>query len=285
MKTAYLILTHANPNQLKRLIERLSYFETDFYVHLDLKSDIVVFAEIEKLPNVYFIKNREKVIWGAYSIIQATVNSFEEIINSAIAYDYIHLLSGQDYPIAGTKKMYEFFEVNPQKIFMHTLDVYSEWQEAIPRVENYHFTAYKFPAKHSLEKILRKVLPKRKMPLALKPVGRSQWFSIGINHIKYIVEFLKKNPEVVKFFKLTWAPDEIIFQTILFASEFKNDMVNNNLRYIDWNDGAPSPKIFTMADQDNLAFSGKFFARKFNPEIDDKILNWIDEHLLKENTI
>ncbi|MBY0481329.1 MAG: beta-1,6-N-acetylglucosaminyltransferase [Chitinophagaceae bacterium] len=280
MKTAYLILTHANPNQLKRLIEKLVYPETDFFVHLDLKSDISAFAGIAKMPNVYFVKNRVRVIWGAYSMIEATVKGFEEIITSSDAYDYVHLISGQDYPIAGNKKMHEFFEANPGKIFMHTLDIYTEWQEAIPRLEYYHFTAYDFPAKHYLESLLRVVLPKRKMPLKLKPVGRSQWFSMGIQHIKYIVAFLKKNPEVARFFNFTWAPDEIVFQTILFASPFKKDMVNNNLRYIDWSEGAASPKTFTMEDKEALAASGKFFARKFNPEKDSKILDWIDENLL-----
>lgn len=280
MKTAYLILAHANPKQLERLIGRLIFSDTDIYVHLDLKSDMRAFSYLSVLPNVFFIRNRVKVAWGAYSIVQATVNGFREIVASGKDYGYVHLLSGQDYPLKSNIAIHAFFEANPGKAFMHSLDVYAEWQEAIPRLEYYHLTNYHFPGKFKAEEWMRKLLPKRKMPAGLVPVGRSQWFSISLVHVQYILQFLKENAAVVRFFKFSWAPDELIFQTILFSSPYKKDMVNDNLRYIDWSEGGASPKTITMADKEALAASGKFFARKFNPEVDEKILDWIDQNLV-----
>ena len=276
MKIAHLILIHENPTQLKRLIQRLSHPDADFYIHVDLKSDIKHFLDLQA-KGVKFIANRVNVQWGAYNMVQATVNSLEEILNSDYNYDYINLLSGQDYPLKSTEAIHDFFEKNPNKAFMHTLSVEKEWQEAIPRLTKYHLSNYKFFGKFTLEKWLNLLLPSRKMPNNLIAVGRSQWFSISGQHAQYIITYLQQNGNVKRFFELTWGSDEFVFQTILFNSIYQKDMVNDNLRYIDWTEGKASPKTFTMNDLPCLLNSGKFFARKFNKNIDNSIINELDK--------
>jgi hypothetical protein len=59
-------------------------------------------------------------------------------------------------------------------------------------------------------------------------------------------------------------------------------MINNNLRFIDWSLGGASPKILTVKDVDHFSKSGKFFARKFDENIDSKVLDWIDANLLTQ---
>jgi hypothetical protein len=189
-------------------------------------------------------------------------------------------MSGQDYPIKTNQEIEDFFSANLGKAFMHTLDIATEWKEAIPRIEHYHLTNFKFTGKYWLERIIRKLLPKRKMPNNLIAVGRSQWFSISLEHVKYIVHYLNDNANIVRFFRLTWAPDELVFQTILFNSMHKVDMVNNNKRYVDWSYGKASPKTFSIKDKEAIQASGELFARKFNQDKDSSILDWIDQHLL-----
>lgn len=275
MRIAHLILTHANPVQLERLINRLTHPDADFYIHVDLKADISPFLFLTS-KQVKLITNRVGVYWGAYSIVQATVNSFEEILASSVKYDYINLLSGQDYPLRSTEEIHTFFEQNPNKAFMHTLSVATEWQEAIPRVKKYHLSNYQFSGRHLLEKYMNMILPKRKMPNNLIPVGRSQWFTITSEHVEYIITYLQQNKKVKRFFELTWGSDEIVFQTILFNSPYQKNMINDNLRYIDWSEGNASPKTFTINDLPNLLNSGKLFARKFNPIVDEDVLNALD---------
>ncbi len=280
MKTAYLILVHNNPKQLERLIRRINFPGVDIFIHVDKKSSIEPFLFLFTRTNVFIVTKRVRVAWGAYSIVQATVNGFEQIVASGIQFDVIHLISGQDYPLKPNQEIQDFFQANIGKAFMHTLDVATDWKEAIPRIEHYHLTNYKFTGKYWLERLIRKCLPKRKMPNDLVAVGRSQWFSISLIQMKYIVQYLKSNQKIVRFFTFTWAPDELVFQTILFASIHKQDMVNDNKRYIDWSEGKASPKLLTINDKNALQESGQFFARKFNQDHDSNILDWIDEHLL-----
>lgn len=276
MKIAHLILTHENHLQLKRLIQRLAHPNANFYIHIDLKTNINPFLYLQS-DKVHFIAKRINVQWGAYSLVQATVNGLEEILKSEISHDYINLLSGQDYPLKSTNEIHDFFEKTPNKAFMHTLSIENEWQEAIPRLTKYHLSNYTFSGKYTLEKWLNFLLPQRKMPNNLIAVGRSQWFTITSQHAKYIVTYLQENQNVKRFFELTWGSDEFVFQTILFNSIYQKDMVNDNLRYIDWSEKKASPKTLTMNDLQNLVESGKLFARKFNEHVDNHIMDKLDK--------
>ena len=118
MKIAHLLLTHANPAQIKRLINRLQHPNAYFFIHVDLKAAIEPFTKLLNQPNIYFIKNRIKVYWGGYSIVQATINSFEEILSFDNKFGYINLISGQDYPLKNVNFIHNFFKSNPEKAFM-----------------------------------------------------------------------------------------------------------------------------------------------------------------------
>lgn len=277
MKLAHLILAHSNPEQLKRLIGRLVHTDVDFYIHLDKKTDIAPFLTLADMPNVHFIQKRIKVYWGDYSIVEATVSGFEEILATGIPYDYIHLMSGQDYPIKSTAHIHGFLAANPGKIFMQYQSVEDEWHEAIPRIKKYYLSYLKIPkGTYQIEQLLNSVLPVRKLPAGIVAVGRSQWFTASRDSVAYIVEYMRREKWISRFFKFSWAADEMIFQTILYNSPFKDQMVNDNLLYLDWSAGAPSPKMLTIDDLEALTRSDKLFARKFNSDVDSEILDYID---------
>ncbi len=281
MRLAHLILAHTNPRQLNRLIGRLSCDDADFYVHIDLKANIRPFLPIRKAKHVYFVMDRVKVTWAGYSQVESTLNGIKEILASGEKYDYINLLSGQDYPIKSTEEIHSFFRDHPGRAFMNSQSIEKEWLEAVPRITKYHLEDVQFPGKHLALRVLNTFAPKRKVPLSLAPMGRATWFTITPQQAEYIVDFVKQHPEIPRFFKLSWAPDEMMFQTILNGSPFKKDIVNDNLRYVDWSNGGASPKILTIADAEALSGSTKLFARKFNPEIDTEILDYLDKKTSK----
>ena len=285
MKLAHLILAHSNPGQLQKLVHRLSHSDTDIYIHLDKKTNISLFSSVKEIPNVFFIQKRIKVFWGAYSIVSATLEGFREILASQKKYDYINLLSGQDYPIKPIEHIHSFLAGNPNKAFMEFYDIEKVWTEALPRITEYHLTQFRFIGKHFLQRIINRVLPKRQLPLAMIGVGRSQWFTISTGHVEYIVDFLSNNPKIVRFFKFTWGADEFIFQTILFNSPHKQDMVNNNLRYIDWAAGGASPKTLSIEDGKVLLACDKLFARKFSGVPSDPLQELIHKYTDQKNNI
>lgn len=277
MKLAHLILAHSMQHQLERLIKRLHHQNADIYIHVDKKTDITEFDYLQKTTSVFFIIKRTAVDWGNYNMVEATLKSFEEILSKGITYSHINLLSGQDYPLKSASQIQKFLFSNSNKTYMRSFAIPDEWDEPISRLTKYNFGDYKIPGKHILQNIANSILPPRQIPANLKMYGRSQWFTITPGCAVYVINYLKQNRSVRTFFKHTWACDELIFQTILLNSPLKDTVVNNHLRYIKFKRGDSRPKTLTMADASELMISGMLYARKFDSNVDEEILNYLDK--------
>ncbi len=276
MKIAHLILTHKNPSQLEKLIKAMSHPAFDFYIHIDKKVDAAPFLFLINNINIYIIKNRAKIYWAGYGTIQATLNGFAEILPKA--YDYINVISAQDFPIKSSEYIYQYIKEYKGTEFITCESIENEWIEAAPRVKKYHFINWQIPGKYRMEMFANKILSERKFPLDYKIVGRANWFTITHKAADYIIEFLKKNPAIIKYFKYCWGADEFIFSTIIYNSHFK-DKIENNLVYVDWSAGEAHPKILTCEDLPALKNSVKLFARKFDTDTDSMILKKIEEFI------
>ena len=279
MRIAHLLMVHAYPEQAERLVKRLLHPDADIYVHVDKKVDEALFNNLKGLHGVNFIKKRAKVYWAAYSQVEATLNGFREILASGKTYHYINFITGQDYPLKPISEIHSFFALNPGKAFMHALPVETDWIEAIPRFKKYHLVQFQFRYRYKVQRFLNRFLPARQIPNGLIPMGRSAYFTITPQHAAYILNYLDNNWRVRNFFLLTWGPDEFIFQTLLCSSPYKADVINDNLRYIDWSRGGANPKILTLADADALLQSGKLFARKFSLAEHTDVLDFLDRHI------
>jgi hypothetical protein len=276
MKIAHLILAHKDPALVERLVKKLQHKDADIYILLDAKSAINDFIYIENTPNTYFVDKRIKTVWGNYSIIESTLNGFEYILNSHKNYTHINLLSGQDYPLKPIEEIHRFLFANSDKTFMRLLSINdNEWDQGKERLAKYSLGDYRYILKYKLQYLANTILPRRKIPLNLRPYGGSQWLTITPQCAIYTINFLKNNPQLKRFFRSTWAIDEIFFQTILMNSPLWDTLVNNNLRFIE-QAGNTRPTIFTMNDAERLIISGKFFARKFDNDVDTQILDYLD---------
>lgn len=276
MRIAHLILAHKDHLLLERLIKRLQHKDADIYIHLDRKANLSDFQYLEETLNARIVDKRINTVWGNYSIIEATLVGFEYILNSGKKYTHINLLSGQDYPLKPIDEIQDFLFSNADRTFMRLLSIKDdEWLQGKERLIKYSFGDYKWPGRYWLQTLANVILPKRRIPLDLKPYGGSQWLTITPECALYVINCLKNNRRLKSFFRHTWAVDEVLFQTILMNSPLKHKLVNDNLRYIE-QDGNTRPTIFTIDDADKLIASGKLFARKFDRDIDTKILDSLD---------
>lgn len=275
MKVAHLILAHKNPLQLERLLNALDHPASDFYIHLDKKTDIRPFSFLFQRERVFSVHPRIKVYWAAFGSIQATLNGIKNILEKE--YDYINVISAQDFPLKPADLIYNFLLQHKGSEFITCEPLETQWTEALHRVKQYHFINWRIRGRHRMEKMVSALLPERKFPLDFEIVGRSNWFTITANAAAYFVDFLDRHPEVVRFFKYSWGADEIIFSTILYNSPFK-DKIRNNLVYVDWT-GAKGghPNILTKKDFPALKNSDKLFARKLDMEIDKELFTMLEE--------
>jgi hypothetical protein len=303
MKIAYIISAYKYPEQLVRLIHRLNTETASFFVHIDKKTDNKLYhqivRELSNFPNVYFLK-RHKCYWGDFGHVLATIKGIQEVFNKNISFDYMFLLTGQDYPIKSNAYIEKTLQENKGKEFIkyHSLP-HDRWEgkyEGFRRIDYWHFYLFNkyfcFPEKRSfnnrvislLWSFLILLFPKtRKFPEGFEPFGGSGYWSLTRECVEYIHNFIKQNRAFVNFFKYVYIPDEMFFQTIILNSPFKDSVFDDDLRCIDWSGrNGFYPGIWCKDDMEILSKSTALIARKFDTTIDSEILDMIDTKLLSD---
>ncbi|MGL4862912.1 MAG: beta-1,6-N-acetylglucosaminyltransferase [Cetobacterium sp.] len=269
MKIAYIIQAHKNLIQIENLIEKLQGDFKDkihIYVHIDSKNKVLKENLKEKYngDNTVIVLNKTiKVNWSGLSQVKATLISFKVLLESGYKYKYISLISGECYPLKSPKEILEFFKkTNFEYIEYEKCEKYS-W-----RLNHYNFFTENPRNRGLIIRILNKVLRKvqeffkvqRNYFYGKKIYKGSSWFSLTSDAVKYIINEVENN-QILDKYKLTSCPDEHFFQNILLNSPYKNKIINDNLRYIDWSEQKSSPKIFLLEEIDCLV-TDKLFIRK-----------------------
>jgi hypothetical protein len=272
-RIAHLILAHKSPNQLAKLVAALNHPRMDCYIHIDAKSSIEKFKlQLGSFHNVYFIKKRVNIQWAGYGTVQATINGFQEILNCQSSYDYIHVMSGQDFPIKNCNYLINFIKMNYGKEFFDYL--HQNWPSDIAtRYTRYHLINFRFPGRYRLENLLNRILPERTFFFDGPVLGSSNWFMVSKECAMYLVDHIQKNTKLVSYFKFVWGADEFIFINLLMHSPFKDKIDGSGIHYMDWKDGGAHARTLTISDLNELESSRMLFARKFDIDVDSLIID------------
>ena len=316
MKIAYLLLAHKNPGQLARLIARLQGPDVGFFIHIDKKSDIVPFIKkIGETGNIRFIKQRHKVYLRGYNSISATLALIDEARPSNPKYHV--LLSESCYPIKARdhivdflgnhdgREYISFFKLTHRPVWLKKIKHYYRWDSRFAqRGTKWHPFAWRYLR---LQKQLKNILPERRFFKGLTPYGGSQWFMLTNDCATYASDYIRNNREFARFYRYTDVPNELIFQTVILNSPFADKVTNwhayqdqekraeihsrwpcpsasYNFKYIDWSadrqDSPTHPVVLDERDFDALCQSNCLFARKFDPNRSQKLMEKIDAMLL-----
>ncbi|MEC5144388.1 beta-1,6-N-acetylglucosaminyltransferase [Chitinophaga sp. 212800010-3] len=276
MKLAFIILCHKNPAQLARLLDRLQHPQVDCFVHLDAKANLNKWRQVLTRPQVYLVPDRVNVTWAGYGTIQAALNGISAAVNAHRHYSSMHLISAQDYPLTDISTIYHFFSSKPAVQFLDLLPD-EGLQRMMGKITGWHFEDLKMPGKYRLTTLLNKLLPKRRHPLGLTVYGGSLWWSLSSECATWCMEYINSHPQLKRFYKYTWGGDEFIFQTVIMNGPYRNSVINDHCRYIDWSEGHAHPKTFSEDDLERILSSGKLFARKFDMDKTPALLDRIDE--------
>ena len=281
-KHAYLIMAHTQPELLKMLLKKLDDERNDIYLHIDSKAKDYALEEIAsvlKKSNCIFTE-RTDVKWGSYSQIHCEMVLLKEAVKTEHA--YYHLLSGMDLPIKSQDDIHAFFEKYDGLEFVDE-DLPEISEAALSRVKyNHKFFGKAGSAKDILGALSAKgqkllgVDTTKKYGDIIFQKGRN-WFSITHGLAKLVVE---KESWIQEVFGHSVCGDELFLQTVARNSEFADKICNPNTmpnvpdtRHIDWERGSNNnPYVFRESDYKELMDSTALFARKFDLNIDKKIV-------------
>ncbi|NTW32736.1 MAG: beta-1,6-N-acetylglucosaminyltransferase [Bacteroidetes bacterium] len=127
MKLAYVILAHKNAPQVKRLYDRLNNKDSIFVFHICTTSESSFYKELKQLlgkqDNVFFCKREDGTLFS-FTLIKGILNALNLLIKNNIEFDYVNLISGQDYPIKTNEYISDFFNKNKGKEFIEFWPMY-----------------------------------------------------------------------------------------------------------------------------------------------------------------
>jgi hypothetical protein len=269
-----LVMAHSHEELLLKLLASLQHQQVLVFVHIDKKSQ-ALFEKLSKQPGIHLVQNRVNVQWAHISQVEAVFTSYKEIKAAGHEAGHWIVISGQDYPVQAIDKLVHFLSLQPTKSFISSSPLSKEGWPAARKRYRYH---YYIP----MEKFWRGVMMltgiRRKFPLGLQPYGGSQWINLAGKHMDHIVDYCNRNSELMKFMKTARFPEEMLFQSILMNSEYKNDCINNDLRFVKWEEGKSNPEILTEQYYEAIGQAKeKFFARKFDLSRSAKLIGLLEE--------
>ena len=241
MHIAYIISAYKYPEQLTRLVHRLNTPTSVFLIHVDKRTDKTQYKRMTSgvncLRNVVFLK-RHNCHWGDFGHVRATLKGLAHLIENKIHFDYVFLLTGQDYPIKSNRYIRSFLAKENGKEFISYYSFPNPiWSEDVllRRIEQWHFRflsdwplgkfldpfvhlpsnkQFKSGLKSATFRCVNIMFKKRGFPKNITPFGGPGYWCITSECANFVHHFVNNNLEFVKFFKYVDVPDEIFFHTI-----------------------------------------------------------------------
>jgi Core-2/I-Branching enzyme len=284
--TCFLALAHKAPAQVTRLVKAVS--PCPVLVHVDARATDNVWRAFEELEEKYdqvVLVERERTPWGSWGLVQATINAMEQ----ALAFECTHMvkMTGQDYPLRPIKDINAFFARAPGISWIPhdeiPVDFISDKDGGVSRVAHWNV-----PFKGRRINIPMN----RRLPDGVIPFYGQAQLVMAMPFIRWLLEEVKRRPELIKFFRRTWMPNELFLPSLAMTSPMADDVSPLNLWFTDWSAGGSHPKVFGRQDIDELTAVAlgqesdllggpvKLFARKFEIAVDEVILDLVDERLL-----
>lgn len=272
---AYLILVHRFPEQFKRMFRAIHVPGNHYLIHVDKRSGPAMAADIAEFlspfANTAMLDSR-KAVWGGYSLVDAELRGMAQLLEMGADWKYFINLSGQDFPLKSQGYIADFLTRNAGKQFIRALDQRVVRPDTVNRLSHHFVEAF--------SRIFRTGVPRPFMADVIPYIG-TQWKAVT----RVFCDFVCNDPAAApykRFYKRTLIADEGFFQTVMMNAFNSRNVVNDDLRTIDWipeGDIKLRPRTFVESDALRLILSPDLFARKFDASEDSKILDLLEAHL------
>ncbi|XP_018787880.1 PREDICTED: xylosyltransferase oxt [Bactrocera latifrons] len=278
--------------QVHRLIKTLYSPDHVFYIHVDARQEYLYrkLLELEsKFPNIRLGRKRFSTIWGGASLLTMLMQCMEDLLASEWQWDFVINLSESDFPVKTLDKLVTFLTANKDYNF----------------VKSHGRETQRFVQKQGLDKTFVECdthmwrIGDRELPNGIQIDGGSDWVALSRPFVHYVIKESPQDPllqGLLTIFRHTLLPAESFFHTVLRNSHFCNRYIDNNLHVTNWKRKLGckcqykhvvdwcgcSPNDFKPEDWSRLQSTENkmlFFARKFEPIINQAVLLQLEEWL------
>jgi hypothetical protein len=303
---AAVMLAHDKPEHVHRLVRALT--GVDIFVHCDVKTTPeVARAMTAGLPDVVAVTPRHRTARGSWGMVEGELAGLRVALERSRA-EHIIVCSGSCYPLVTVADLED--ELSAWRGLTRielTPFPYEGWSfragqpdGGFWRLNQRFLTIGKhivlLPSGHPIP------LYRRAIPSPLKPHASSHWKIYARKHVQTLLRVLDERPELVRYWRTTFIPEESCAASILSSPELvgsvAEELQHDRTWYIDWrgSEVRGHPRWLGVEDFPRLEekrnlpplrpggsyesgdkLSRKLFARKFGT--DDEVLDMIDAKL------
>jgi hypothetical protein len=289
---AYLVTSYKQPAQVLRLARTLRAGSAGaaIVVHHDDRRSSVDRRELEAL-GVELLEPPSVVEWGEPSQLMMVLRCLRSLL-AGVEFDWVVLLSGQDYPIRPVGDIERSLAGAIADAFVEARPVersdddefvrryYCGWRRVSPPAARLARIAARTRLAHvrAMPTGSWVGVPTRRTPFGPGLVCHrgSDWFTLSRRAVEAIDRFTTDRPEVLDHYRRTLIPTESFVQTVL-ANDPSIRRSGDYRRFMIWDPPpARAPRVLRTGDLDAILGSSADFARKFDETVDSAVLDEID---------
>lgn len=306
MKTCYLIMSHKEPEQIYRLVRTIKKFSPNSHILLSHDStncslDVSILKEFSGV-DVHFATGER----ADFSLVYKYFWAINYLFSNNINFDWLITLSAQDYPTQPVSELEQLLSTTQYDGFLQYFQVFSPESPWSIRVGYQRYLYQYKKLSLSLPKPIISILKGLKICNYLQPFFRLNFtygIRFGTKHksifnddfncyggyffsvlstkcVKYLNDFYQNNPQIVEYYKSVILPEESFIQTVLVNSK-KFNLYNECKHFYDFSETSHGhPAILTEKDYNAMVQKKYYFARKFDINVDSKILDILDQEFL-----
>ena len=276
-KIAYILLCHKDPDGIIAQAQRLTTAGDCIAIHFDARAKREDFDKIHAAlasnPSVTFAAKRIKCGWGGWSLVEATILAVQAAVEAFPRATHFYMLSGDCMPTKTAEYAHDFLD-RADVDYIESFDFFaSDWIKTGIKEERLiyrHWFNERTQKKlfYTSMNLQQRLGLERKVPGDLQMQIGSQWWCLRRRTVEWVLDFIAKRRDVMRFFRTTWIPDETFFQTIVRHLVPEAEIRSRTLTFLMFSDyGMP---ITFYNDQYDLLISQDYlFARKISPEARD----------------
>ncbi|MAQ86332.1 MAG: glycosyl transferase [Maritimibacter sp.] len=272
-KIAFILLCHKDPASVIAQAERLTARGDYISIHFDGRASKehydTIRAALKDNPSVAFAARRMKCGWGEWSLVEATLQAVMAAVEKFPRATHFYMLSGDCMSIKSAAYAHAFLDAEDVD-YIESFDFFeSDWIKTGMKGDRLHYrhwfnerkNKFLFYASHKVQKKLRL---SRQVPSDVQVMIGSQWWCLRRRTIEWILDFIQARPDVIRFFRTTWIPDETFFQTLVPHLVPQSEIRTRTLTFLMFTDYG-MPVTFYNDHYDLLLSQDYLFARKISP--------------------
>lgn len=273
-KIAFILLCHKDPDAIIRQAESLTAAGDCMSIHFDARAPKAQFEKIRAAlkdnPNVVFARRRVKCGWGEWSLVDATLQAVEAAVEAFPRATHFYMVSGDCMAIKSARYAHELLD-SAEADYIESFDFFdSDWIRTGIKEERLTYRFWVNERKHKrlfygLLEAQKRLGLKRQVPADLQVMIGSQWWCLRRLTVEAVLSFIRARPDVMRFFRTTWIPDETFFQTIVRHLVPEAEIRSRTLTFKMFTDYG-MPVTFYNDHYDLLLSQDYLFARKISPE-------------------